>query len=269
MMKRAVKIIVILILILVALLIGINMFLGPIIKTGVAKVGPGLLGAPIELQQCRVALLRGHVSLEGLVVGSPEGFNADHVFKLGKVVVDMDPASLLSGAIHITRIYIKDPGITYEQALTGSNLGKIMDTLGGEKESGAAEPVDQKRDQKSGKKVIIDEVVIEGGQIKVAVAALGGNGLTVPLPTLTLKDIGKEKGGTSPAEAVSLILGAVFKSVTAVVGSVAGLAGDGAKAVVGVAGAAGSATVDVLKGAGDGAAKAIKSVGGLLGGEKN
>src|SRR3546814_5889240 len=53
------------------------------------------------------------------------------------------------------------------------------------------------------------DLVISGGKIGISAAALQGRSLSSPLQTIHLKDIGKDKGGASPAEEAQKIIGTI------------------------------------------------------------
>jgi hypothetical protein len=66
-------------------------------------------------------------------------------------------------------------------------------------------------DSKS-QKLLIDHVLIQNGSISVSMGILQGKKLTVPLPKIELKDIGKEKDA-SMSDALAEILAAINKAV--------------------------------------------------------
>ena len=157
----------------------------------------------------------------------------------------------------IKRIYVNAPDITYEVGLGKSNIGRIL-----EQTEGPAEP--EKSREAGGKKVVIEDFLIENGRIRISATLAMGLAAPIPLPTIHLTDIGKEKQGASPLEVIKQVLGAIVGSVTKVVTGTVGLVGDGAKAVGGVAVGAVEGTAEVV---GDGA-KAVgsgaKAVGGAV-----
>ena len=53
--------------------------------------------------------------------------------------------------------------------------------------------------------MVIDRVTVSNGTISI-VTPLVGKALTAPLPTIELTDIGRDKGGASPAEAFKKIV---------------------------------------------------------------
>ena len=48
---------------------------------------------------------------------------------------------------------------------------------------------------------MINNVIVKDGKVNLTMAVLGGKQITAPLPDIHLKDIGKEKGGATPAQA--------------------------------------------------------------------
>lgn len=270
------KIVLTLALIAVGLLLFVRYFGGATIKQAVNTAGPIVLGVPVKLETAKLRPLSGHVHLGGLLVGNPEGFKTDSLFELGHIEIDLDTRSLLSDTIRIKRIDIQAPQITMERGLRSSNLGALLEQL--EKKQGpkSDKPAPEKPAE-GGKKVVIDEIAINGAQLNLSVTALGGAAASLPLPSITLRDVGKEKDGASFVDVVTDIVKAILGSATQalagagkLVGEGAELVGDGAKAVGGAAvdgakavgGAAAAAGGAVL----DGAGAALKGIGGLIGG---
>jgi hypothetical protein len=88
---------------------------------------------------------------------------------------------------------------------------------------GAAEPKAQKKDQK---KIQINEFIFKNGKVAVSAALFGAKPITISLPDIHLKDIGKDSGGVTPDTAAA----EVFKAIDqAVVQSVTKSAEDAAK----------------------------------------
>lgn len=260
-MKKILSVIGIIILILIVVLV---LFLGQIIKTAVETVGPQVIGVPITLEKAGINLLSGNVQLKGLVIGNPEGFKTPGAMELGRFVVDLKMSSLFSDTIVIKQIHIDGPQITYEQGLTGSNLGRLQKNLApAEKQPKKEKPqAPEEKPAKAAKKVIIDDFLFENGKINVSVTLAGGQALTLPLPPIHLQDIGKASAGASIAEVVNKVLGAVIKAATDAVAQSGDLAGDALKGAGGAATDAAKSATDAAKGAAD---SIKKGLGGLLG----
>lgn len=298
-MRTVKKVVLILVLVLAGLIVFLQYFGGATIKQAVNTGGPMVLGVPVRLDNAMLRPLLGRAHLGGLVVGNPEGFKTDSLFELGHIDVELDTGSLLGDTLRIRRIEIKDPKITMERGLRSSNLGALLEQL--EKKGGAEKPEQPEAatPAKPGKKVIIDEISISGAQLNLSLTAMGGLAAPLPLPPITLRDLGKEKEGASFTEVLTEVVRAILGSATQVAVGAGKLVGDGAKAVgegavavgdaavegaaavggaaVDGATAAGELAVDGAKAVGgaaaaaggavlDGAGSVLKGVGGLLGG---
>lgn len=264
------KILGILVLVVLGLLLFLRFFGGATIKQAVNTGGPAILGVPVSLQSAKLDPISGYLHLDRLHVGNPEGFKTDGIFNLGQLEISLDTRSLLSDTIHIRKIDIKDPEITMERGLTQSNLGALLEKLE-KKEDGAAEEEKpaQKPAAEGGKKVVIDEINIVGAQLNLSVTAMGGLSAPLPLPPLTLRDLGKEKEGASFTEVISEVLKAVIGSATQVAAGAGKLVGEGAKAVGEGAMVVGGAAVDGAAAVGGAAVSGAEAVGGAaVGGAK-
>ena len=264
-MRRLKKLVLILVLVFAGLIVFLQFFGGATIKQAVNTGGPMVLGVPVTLERAMLRPLQGRAHLGGLVVGNPEGFKTDSLFELGHIDVELNTGSLLGDTLRVRKIDIKDPKITMERGLTQSNLGALLEKLeqkgGGDKaaEPEAKEPAEP---AKPGKRVIIDEISISGAQLNLSLTAMGGLAAPLPLPTITLRDLGKEKEGASFTEVLTEVVRAILGSATDVAVGAGKLVGDGAKAVGEGAAAVGGAAVDGAVVAGEMAVDGAKAVGG-------
>jgi len=267
-MKKALKVIGILLLVVViGLWIALVVVGGRTIKTAVNTAGPKVLKVPVTLADAEFRPFSGLIRLEGLHIGNPEGFKSDGIFDLGSIRVELEPRSLLSDTIHIKTIFIDKPQVTYELALGKSNVGALIEALEGEpkaeepKSDEKPAPAEPQDEAKPKVKVIIDEIVIEGGRLTLASTLTGGTGAPIPLPKITLRDIGKEEQGTTVGEVFKKILGAIGGAATSSVGAIGDALKGGGEAVVDAGKAVGGATADAAKAVGEGTVDAAKAVG--------
>jgi hypothetical protein len=226
-MKKALKITLITLAVLVvAVILILNVFLGSIVETAIRKGGPAVLGVSVQLDDADMRILRGKVGLSGLVIGNPEGFDTDSLFSLGNVKVDIDTGSLFSDTIHIRSITIKDPKITYERALKNSNISALTKSLQSEAPKEESKEEQETDAPKPAKKVIIDKLTIEGGKVLLATKFTGSMAAPIPLPKIKLNDIGKKSNGATAVEALKQVLPAVTKVITTTVTAAVNIAGD-------------------------------------------
>lgn len=247
---------------------------GTLIREAINQSGPSLLGVDVSVQDVTFRPLRGHVQLKNLHVGNPKGYKTGGVFDLGLVEVQLKPGSLLSDTIIIETIKIEGPEITYERGLKDSNIGALLEQLGGGKAEEPKQPGETKKPEpqtEGGKKVIIRDLQVNGAQVKVSLTALQGVAAPIPLPPVHLTGIGEESGGTSFGEALGKIIGAILGAVTDLVTGAGKLAVDGVTAVGGVAvdgaKAVGGAAADGVKAVGSAAGKLTEGIGGLFTGK--
>lgn len=200
--------------------------LNTIVKKGIETVGPRVLQAPVTVAEVDLEVTGGRGVIRDLVVGNPAGFQTAYAFKLTSVEVELDTATVTSDTVRIKRIIIDSPDIIYEGRTGASNLEQLQANA----LEFAAAVGGQREDESSGagKKVVIDQLRIVNGKIGLSPALLQGRTLTVPLPTIELRDLGKEKE-TTMAEAVSQVLTAINRSALPAIRQGLSTLGEGAR----------------------------------------
>lgn len=230
-------------------LIALSFFLGGIVTAGVNSFAPKLTQTTVTLAGARISPLTGSGTLSGLVVGNPKGWSEGNLCSLGKIQIAVAPFSLLGDHVVINEIAIEAPEFNYETKIIASNVGDLLKNIeaatGGGKKPAAAGPTTQE-----GKpiKFEVKRFTLTSGKVRLG---LGGAGAALPMPAISLTDLGTKEGGITPDQ---LAL-AVMRSVTgSIVSATASAAGD-----IGKTG--GAAAAEGVKKAGD----ALK---GLFGGKK-
>ncbi|MGB4046891.1 MAG: AsmA family protein, partial [Kiritimatiellia bacterium] len=210
-MKKLLKILGVLLAIIVIALVVLEFSLDRVLHQGFNSFAPKALGVDATLADAKLSLIRGKASLEGLHIGNPPGFNTSGLLDLGKVSVKLDNASLLTDTIVIHEILVDGLVVTYEKGLRDSNLGALIESLT------PAEAPDQDKEEakkeksadKSEKKVVIEKLSITDSKMNVSMTGLsavtGGGSVPLPLPPITLTDLGKEKEGVTVVEAIQRI----------------------------------------------------------------
>ena len=266
-MKKTLKILGAIVVVLAVVFVVLELSLDRIVLKTVNAVGPTALGVPVTLQDADISLVRGRASLKGLHVGNPEGYKTDGLLDLGSVAVKIDVGSLLGDVVLIQSIAIDGLVVTYEKGLLNSNLGALIDQLsaGAEEQPEEKEPAEAEAD-KAGKKVVIEKLTVAGSKMNFSVtgaaALTGGGAVPIPLPPITLTDLGKEKDGVTLVEAIQNVLKAIAGATgTAIVGA-GNLIGDAGKAVGEGALAVGEGAVEAGEAVVGGTVEAGKAVVG-------
>ena len=247
---------------LVLVLVCVALFGGAMVRKAVNTFGPQVLGVPVTLEDAAFRPLSGTVKLRNLHVGNPQGFKTPALFELGAVDLEINSRSLFSDTIVIHKIEVVAPHITYEKSLLGSNVGALMKQLQGNAEKKPeGKATGAKTQPGAAKKVVIDELVVSDPALNVSITAAGGHYVPVKLGKVEIRNIGKEHGGVTFADAVALIISVITGNIENAVAGAGDLVESGAKELGKGAQAVGGVV-------GDGASSVVKGFGGLLGGDK-
>ena len=96
-------------------------------------------------------------------------------------------------------------------ALTGPGARRAASEAASELEEQKAKKPEERR---SSKKVVIEEFTLKSGKVSYASSLTLGKALTLPLPSVTVRDIGKASGGTTFAEALTEVLNGIMNGLT-------------------------------------------------------
>ncbi len=189
--------------------------LGPIIKQAVNSYGPKITKTELHVADVSVSIFSAEANIKKLFLGNPTGFKTPSAMKVGSVLVNVDEKSLSSDTIVVDRIEVITPEITYEKKGKNDNFNTILKNI--TKTSDVEKRSKQESEKKgAGKKLIIRNFIVKKGNVNldVSVYGIGDKQISVPLPDIHLKDIGKKKNGASPAEAFKEIFAALYGNIT-------------------------------------------------------
>ena len=251
MKKIIIRVLIALVVVVILAVLAVGLSLDKAIKAAVETIGPKVTKVDVKLDSVSLSLLSGGGTIRGLVLGNPAGFKTSSAINVGEASLSIVPKSLLSDKIIVKSIRVQGPEITYETNLKNSNLSTIVANMEGVPGGGPKEPA-QPKEAKPAKKLEVDEVVITGGKIHVAVTALGGGTATVPLPDIHLQDLGTGPDGITPEDLTIKILGAIEQgTVKAAAGAVADIAKGAVYMAKDVAKTGSNAVQSVTKGIGN------------------
>lgn len=185
------------------MLLGSN--IDSIIKVAVEKYGTEATKAETKLDKVNISLTSGKGSLEGFSLANPEGFSSDNAMSFGKIEVEIHKDSVMSdGPIKIRRIAIHNPEILYEVNKENvSNLQAIQQNVAAytsEVHRQAAEQAaaESKEGAEKTRKLVIEEIVLRGGRVKIKHAFLKDGTLAdVHLPPVYMHNLGHGDRGVT------------------------------------------------------------------------
>jgi hypothetical protein len=205
--------------------------LGSYIKAAIETYGSQATQAKVTVDSVKLSATDGQGSISGLVIGNPAGFNGPQSMSLGLVSLTVDTGSITQNPVIIKQVVINAPQVNYERSgLTTGNLEKIRDNVTsytnaqrGQPSGGSPQPSPGPSTggapppaEKDARKVIINELSIRDGKVSVSATQLQGRTLSANLPAIQLHDIGKAKGGATPAEVAQAVLGAITNEASKV-----------------------------------------------------
>jgi len=261
-MKKLLKILAGILIVIVILFIALLIWLDGAIVSGFNSAAPTALGVPASLGDARILPVRGKLTLNNLHIGNPEGFKTAGLLDMSTLYIRYDTASILTDTIIINEITIDGLVVTYEKGLMDSNLGALLDLLSGEEkeEENADKKEEAEGEKKAKKKVIIEKLMITHSQMKFSATGMMGAAIPIPLPAITLTDLGKESDGITVVQAIQKVLTAIAGSTgTAIAGS-GKLIGQGMQAVGDGVGQAGQAIGNTANEAGKAVGDTLKNI---------
>jgi hypothetical protein len=188
------------VLLVVAALIGATLYwlagnMDRMVKHAIESYGSEMTQAKVSLGAVKISPSSGKGLISNLTVGNPTGFKTPHVLQVAQLEVEIDLASLTQDVVHIRRIAILAPDVIYEKGASQTNLDAISSHIANASSTRQGDGV-----QKTGKKLIVDLLTMQNAQAQASAAFMNGKTVAIALPDLTLKDIGRAKGGVTAGE---------------------------------------------------------------------
>jgi uncharacterized protein involved in outer membrane biogenesis len=199
--------------------------LDSLVLAAIEKYGPEMTQTTVKVARVKISPTDGSGAIGGLRIGNPKGFKTDHAVNAGSIELGVDLGSLTRDVIVIRRIAVLAPDINYETSDAGSNFDVIQKNVQDYVSHTAGKSDPAAKDKQPAKKLIVDALSIRDAKVSYAPALLQGKSITLSLPNIELRNIGRAKGGITSGELASEIVG-VLKGqlVHAVSQSVKGVA---------------------------------------------
>ena len=180
-----------------------------LIKDAIISYGSPMTQAKVSVGAVKIAPADGRGAISDLVVGNPAGFKTSHALKVARIDVEVDVASVPKDVIVVRRIAIQAPDVIYEKGDAMTNFDAIQKNI--------ASYLGPSEGKKDGKKLIVEELTIRDAKAQASAAVLAGKSVSVPLPDITLKNLGKAKGGITPGELGQEVASALKAKLTGAV----------------------------------------------------
>ncbi|MDZ7921236.1 hypothetical protein [Rhodoferax sp.] len=163
-----------------------------LVQSAISKYGTAMTGATVKVSAVKLKAANGHGTLKGLLVGNPAGFKTPYAVKADTIELEVDVASLTKDVVLVKKIAVIAPEVIYEKGDAITNVDAIQKNI--------AQYLGPSTNTGPGKKLIVQEFVIRGAKAQVSASFLNGQTVSVALPDIALRDLGKAKGGLTPGE---------------------------------------------------------------------
>ena len=190
MIKKLKWILLALVLMVVIVIGGVFFYADRLTKIAVETAGSQALGVTTTLEKAKLSLLGGSVSLTGLQVDNPEGYQTDFLLKMGKGTTKVDLGSVTSDTIQVEIIRLENLEMTIEQKGLESNLGQILKNI--EEYTKTDKP---KPENETGKKIAFQRIEIIKPIARVKLLPIPGQVEVIPieLGDITLENISEDR----------------------------------------------------------------------------
>ena len=189
------KLLVTIIILIVLLVVAFKIVGNSILKTAIETAATKTLNVAVTLDDVKLSLLAGQIETKNLAVSNPAGFEHDHIFELGNMLINVQTTSLLSDTINIERMTLDGLNVVIEQKGLSNNLHTLIKSMPKAEPSKEEKPEQPAEPQKPGKNLKISELEITNIHIKAKLLPIAGKADTVEfsLPPIKMKDIGGDK----------------------------------------------------------------------------
>jgi hypothetical protein len=211
-MKTFIKIAAVLIVLVIIAFVALFAFgasqLNNIVKATIERGGTYATQTTTTVDDVDLGVFEGTFAMNGLTIDNPEGFSSEHFFKLASTDVQVDIQSINTPVISVPTVNFNGIDIILDKGQDPSNYNTILNSLKRFESSDAnADPANE-----GGKKVTVDSLKLNNIDIRVAnmpgVSLLTGD-IAIQIPSIELKDIGKDKPMTA-AEITNLVIKTVL-----------------------------------------------------------
>jgi hypothetical protein len=209
MQKSLINIVTLILLLIVGGAFWLRGNLDGLVQSAMAKYGSAMTGATVKVAGVNIKTTDGQGALTGLLVGNPAGFKTPFAVKVDTIELEVDVASLTKEVVLVKKIAVIAPEVIYEKGDAMTNFDAIQANI--------ATYLGPSTNSGPGKKLIVQELTIRGAKAQASAAFMDGKTVSVPLPDITLRDLGKAKGGITPGELGLEITNALEKRLTSAV----------------------------------------------------
>ncbi len=185
--------------------------LDTIVAAQIENYGSRYTGTAVKVDTVSLDLVSGTGDITGFAVSNPAGFDAPTVMDVGEITLAVDVGSVTSDPVVIKEIVIDKPKVTYEIGPDGNNIDALTRHVEAEISKTSAGDGGTGTGDGSERKLLIENLYVRSGELRVGTTLLKGKNMTVDLENIHLRNIGKGEGGATEEQVAGLIAASLFR----------------------------------------------------------
>lgn len=205
--------------VLVAVLLGLALTMDALARSVLESTLSRTVGTEATVESLDLEILSGRVTLEGLAVANPEGFEAPRFLSLRRGRLGAGLANVLRDTVEVEELTLEGFELDLEQRGSRSNVGPILASV--EDARGARGETDEIAYR-------IEDLVIRDvtARVRIGAGPAGDAAATVTIPEIRMENVGSGGGGAvTLSELAGLTLQAVLGAVARESGDLPGQLG--------------------------------------------
>lgn len=165
-----------------------------LIEQGIEHYGSAMTQARVSVEEVEVAAASGRGVIRKLVIGNPPGFKTAHALKVDRIDIDVDMATVARDVIVIRVAIVDGPDVIYEKGGSLTNFDALLNNI-----ASYLGPASGKKSDRD-TRLIVEELTICNARTQASAPFMAGKRVSVPLPDISLKNLGATQGGLTPGE---------------------------------------------------------------------
>nr|WP_320116473.1 hypothetical protein [uncultured Desulfuromonas sp.] len=213
-MKTLVKLVVVLLVIVAVVLGAATFYLDSIAKKAVEYGGEKALGVTTKVDSLHISLLGGSSELSGFTIANPQGFAQEQFLTLGSAAVAINLQSLTSETIRISKVALSGLHLSIEQQDQSSNVQALLKNVPKSQRSDTKSTSTGSSTTDSGKKFIIEQLILDDINVSAQLTALGNkvSEVNLTVPPINMTNVGEKNGGMTMEQLIEFIVQTVVEA---------------------------------------------------------
>lgn len=174
-----------------------------IVGSAIEKAGSQALGTNVSVNFVSINPFIGTASISEISISNPDGYSEKNAVELRGFSAEVDIASLFSDLVQVKELRIDEPLILLEQKNAVSNLLALYNNVSSRRSPSGNGEFDGRQ-----KKLVIDNLYINNASVRLVSPQFKSavSKLSVKLPDIHLKDIGKGSNGATIGQVAKMVI---------------------------------------------------------------